>query len=496
MISFAKKFLSIALALILLVGVFPAAAFAAGTEKITVSVIEADAIDLGLDAWDAGDHTASATIPVDKGSLLTEADVAKVLDVPYVYLRFPGRRTLTVSDTPIEQPCYVIAAPVENHEHVYGEWVIDQEATTEADGSKHRDCTLCDHVETVKIDKLAAAPEKVMINVPIYKGALAEVNKTKLVYVGEEGMPVDMVELNKFIDDPALEPAQNMVFDHWEFGNKERPGRDRVPVNEGRCLIAKYRMVDGTQPEEKPEEKPEQKPEQKPTGSIQDVTFDFVKPQFKDIKIRIAEGERIATLMAGDKLPMKSTDKQIMTGWTYEGANGAVIDNETVYNLAKHGTKFTAVWADAAIVTVKYYVNNKFDKPAYERNLPFVAVGQDYDISPEYLLKQYKNGYHNAKRLDGPYYLDGFMRYKENYEKGQRPNGTVEVITGVGGPEDGTETVLYCMVFDSGYNPNSKPDTTNPKTGDTSMIYATTAVMLISAGALAVFFMDRKRRNG
>lgn len=41
-------------------------------------------------------------------------------------------------------------------EHTWGDWVIDQAATTEAAGSKHRTCTVCSYTETAKIPKLDA----------------------------------------------------------------------------------------------------------------------------------------------------------------------------------------------------------------------------------------------------------------------------------------------------------------------------------------------------
>ena len=38
--------------------------------------------------------------------------------------------------------------------HEYGEWTIDQAATTEAEGSKHRTCSICGHVETETIQAI------------------------------------------------------------------------------------------------------------------------------------------------------------------------------------------------------------------------------------------------------------------------------------------------------------------------------------------------------
>ena len=38
--------------------------------------------------------------------------------------------------------------------HTWGDWVIDQDATTEAAGSKHRTCRVCDYTETAEIPKL------------------------------------------------------------------------------------------------------------------------------------------------------------------------------------------------------------------------------------------------------------------------------------------------------------------------------------------------------
>lgn len=49
--------------------------------------------------------------------------------------------------------------PAENafpipHAHEYGVWIVDKKASSEADGSKHRDCTLCEASDTAVISKI------------------------------------------------------------------------------------------------------------------------------------------------------------------------------------------------------------------------------------------------------------------------------------------------------------------------------------------------------
>jgi hypothetical protein len=50
--------------------------------------------------------------------------------------------------------CYKCGLDRTQHVHDFDDWVIDQDATTEAAGSKHRTCRVCGYTETAEIPKL------------------------------------------------------------------------------------------------------------------------------------------------------------------------------------------------------------------------------------------------------------------------------------------------------------------------------------------------------
>ncbi|MDD2980825.1 MAG: X2-like carbohydrate binding domain-containing protein, partial [Hespellia sp.] len=47
--------------------------------------------------------------------------------------------------------------------HAYGEWVVDTPATETAKGSQHRNCTVCNHIDTEEIPATGVTPEKLVI---------------------------------------------------------------------------------------------------------------------------------------------------------------------------------------------------------------------------------------------------------------------------------------------------------------------------------------------
>ena len=57
--------------------------------------------------------------------------------------------------------------PPEECEHVYSEWVIDAEPTTEQTGSKHRDCELCGDRQTEEIPKLTKPVDPPPVDPPV-----------------------------------------------------------------------------------------------------------------------------------------------------------------------------------------------------------------------------------------------------------------------------------------------------------------------------------------
>ncbi|MBQ6830052.1 MAG: hypothetical protein IJO59_02880, partial [Clostridia bacterium] len=59
-----------------------------------------------------------------------------------------------VYDNACDADCNECGATREVGDHTYGDWVVDTEPTTEAEGSKHQSCTICGHTVTESIPKL------------------------------------------------------------------------------------------------------------------------------------------------------------------------------------------------------------------------------------------------------------------------------------------------------------------------------------------------------
>ena len=196
-------------------------------------------------------------------------------------------------------------------------------------------------------------------------------------------------------------------------------------------------------------------------------------------------GERIGKFFPNGKLPVLSRNRYILDGFYLEGTDEKWTE-ETIYNVEGDVT-LVARWVEEARVKVMIYRNGKTSSAYDEVQVPGYKVGDTIYTKDIKIEDYYKNGGKPFK-FDGWYDRQGWVLYKAG--EFHSPAETVKTV-GL----DGT-TLLFCMITDSSAPSNSNPDRTNPKTGDESMIFATTAVMLVSAGALAIYFMDRKRRNG
>ena len=185
------------------------------------------------------------------------------------------------------------------------------------------------------------------------------------------------------------------------------------------------------------------------------------------------------------KLPVPSRQGYVFRGWYLEGTNQKW-DEETIFDLNRDIT-LEARWDERAEVRLEIYRNGNTKNPIDVVKLYSFAVGEYIDASELDINNYYKNN-NKPFKFSGWYDRDNWVEFKAG-EK-------AEPISGIYASDVGAVTILRCMITDTSVSSNAKPDLSNPKTGDESMIIATTAVMLVSAGALAVFFMDRKRRNG
>lgn len=84
----------------------------------------------------------------------------------------------------------------ETHQHVSSDWIIDKEATTESEGSKHKECTVCKEVlETVKIAKLES---KATVTPTVTKEEAKTETTTKAVKTGDSTNIIEVVCLLVF----------------------------------------------------------------------------------------------------------------------------------------------------------------------------------------------------------------------------------------------------------------------------------------------------------
>ena len=208
---------------------------------------------------------------------------------------------------------------------------------------------------------------------------------------------------------------------------------------------------------------------------------------------QIQQNQRFGIPFVTDKnpngaLPIPSRDRYVFRGWYVVDEDGYMtnkkVTSETIFDEGRHVT-LRAKWEREAEVYLHIFVNNAKDPLLVQ----VFGYAEDETIYTKDLpIKTYYNNGGKSFEFQGWYDRDGWtlFRAKEN----PKP------ITAIQTSSVGGQTILWGHVTDKNAGSNSKPDNTNPKTGDESMIIATTAVMLVSAGALAVFFMDRKRRNG
>lgn len=547
MISFAKKFMSIALAAVLLVGVLPTAAFAAEAEapEVVEETTKLTVNFYGETIEDNAGKTPIATVEVEAGQ---PVDVSQVTTpsleghhfVNWVYMKDHSHvynGDAIVKNTNLV-PVFEKDAPhthdfklVDSKDatcteagykklececgekqeetvaalgHDFGDWVVTKQPTTDAKGEETRTCKRCNGTEVRELDKLAPA-----VTYTVTFKTNCDVADPASITVTENGTYNNL---------PAL-TRTGYTFQGWYYGDTKVDNTSKIAANANHTLEARWAIneytvtflkADGsvlTTRTVKHGQKMDNVPNVSEAGTkagqhaskwdtdtAQVITGNMtIKPLFSNNTYTITLDPGVSGLETKTKnvvygerigdLPVPSRNRYVFKGWYLDNTEFTA---NTTYNM-DHDITLKAKWVEEARVKLMIYRNGKTSSAYDEIQLYGYGVGDVIKMKDVKIENYYKNG-NKSFKFSGWYDREGWTLFKA----GDNPK-PIEQIKTVG--LDGT-TVLFGMVTDSNASSNSNPDKSNPKTGDESMIFATTAVMLISAGALAVFFMDRKRRNG
>ena len=529
MISLTKKILSIALAAVLLLGVFPAAAFAA-EDNVTLNVYKR------IDTLNSdGKYEAGTLVPLDPPTYVTTKDAAmdmNALNTTYAadigdtsngslqgwWLSVdngkPGEGTVVTQDQDLILWFHADAPAA--CKHVNTEKRVIKDATyTEAGvmGTFCKDCgaklkeepiaklTRATYTVTVKSGASGVSvPNSTMIveENGTYKG-LVDLSKTGYTFLGYKRLADNTMVSNgdKVLNqNHTLEGqwAQNSYAVRFFDSDGAQIGITETVYHGSKILNVPSYTSAGS--------KGGKTPKGWSVDTTAPVTRDLdiypeyanalytitLKPGYDGGATRyqnVRYGERIGKFFPNGELPKLTRNRYILDGFYLEGTDEKWTA-ETIYNVEGDVT-LVARWVEEARVKVMIYRNGKTSSAYDEIQVPGYKVGDTIYTKDIDIKDYYKNGGKPFK-FDGWYDRQGWVYFKAG--EFHTPAETVKTV-GL----DGT-TLLFCMITDNSAPSNSNPDRTNPKTGDESMIFATTAVMLVSAGALAIFFMDRKRRNG
>lgn len=545
MISFAKKFMSVALAAVLLIGVLPAAAFAAEVEE-PAAVAEAAKFTVnfyGETIDDNAGKTPISTVEVEAGksvdvSLVAEPTLEGHHFVNWVYMR--DHSHVYNGDAIVDNTNLVPVFEKDAHTHDFqlvdskdatcteagykkfectcgekkeetiaalghdfGEWVVTKKPTTDAKGEETRTCKRCNGTEVRELDKLTPA-----VTYTVSFKTNCDVADPASITVTENGTYNNL---------PALTRA-GYTFQGWYYGETKVDNTSKIATNGDHTLEARWNIneytvtflkADGTVLTTKTV-KHGQKMDNVPnvseagtqagkhaskwdTDTNQVVTGNMtIKPLFSNNTYTITLDPGVNGLETKSKnvvygerigdLPVPSRNRYVFKGWYLDNTEFTA---NTTYNM-DHDITLKAKWVEEARVKLFIYRNGNTKDPYDTVQLYGYGVGDVIKLSDVKIENYYKNG-NKSFKFAGWFDREGWTLFKA----GDNPK-PIEQIKTVG--LDGT-TNIFCMITDKNAPSNSNPDKSNPKTGDESMIFATTAVMMISAGALAVVLMDRKRRN-
>ena len=202
-------------------------------------------------------------------------------------------------------------------------------------------------------------------------------------------------------------------------------------------------------------------------------------------------------------LPTPTKSGYIFLGW--KDGNGNTYTKDTIYTVADNTTLY-AQWSAEASVLLKIYLNG--DTSAADRIVDMTGYVKNQSITKDDVASVVKK-YYTAKsgsslKMMGLYNDSTWPAYKAD----STYSGANTVVV-----ETTEKTVyVYVMVNNAQYNNSGstgstsdttsststtetkESDPTNPKTGDSSMIYVSMSVMLIAAAALVVVEQLRKRK--
>lgn len=466
MISLTKKLLSVALAVVLLLGAFPATVFAAGPGEFDVNFYASKA-DF------EGGKAPLVTVPVKAN---TPVDLTKA----------PAKSTLpaVAGMTPtgnwiycVHGTVYANGTDIVDTTNLYPEYVKTPEKT-KYQVSYNTNCELANPAAQMVEDGTAIA--------------LPKLNREG--YTLTEWAPTGLKGGESYTVTGNIELTAQWVRNQYsvEFLDKDGKVIHSESVRHGEKIVSvpalsKAGVKDGMQAVDWDGDTSVAvtgKLTFKPVYKANDykITFDPNSPKLVSQTKGVTYGEKIGPM------PVYELTDYVFDGWYLDGVKYTA---NSIYNF-DHNITLTAKWVPAAVLEIHIYRNGK-TASAYGEPVVFnVPVGATVDLS-EIDISDYYTASKSFK-FEGYFDKEGWRAYKAN--ENAKPIQQVKTID----PADGI-VELYCMVTDKDVSPepSTKPttkpaDPSNPQTGDNSMIIATSAAMLVSAGALMLIMIDRKRR--
>lgn len=147
--------------------------------------------DSELDTFTTGHLGHDYTVQIKKEAYLkSKAKDCTEHDVYWYICSRCGKASTTISYADLDSKV----------EHVSSDWIVDKEATTESEGSKHKECTVCK--EVLETEKIAKLNNKETVAPTAKKEAKAEikteVTSTKAVKTGDSTNIIEVVCLLVF----------------------------------------------------------------------------------------------------------------------------------------------------------------------------------------------------------------------------------------------------------------------------------------------------------
>ena len=183
-------------------------------------------------------------------------------------------------------------------------------------------------------------------------------------------------------------------------------------------------------------------------------------------------------------LPKAKCDGWVFKGWyTEEDGQGTKYENNRTYTVAGD-TILYAYWEKQVTVIVRTYVNSNTSTPV---KLAMDGYSEGDAITYDQVEERVKQNYKGFD-MDGLFDKNSWQQYKDSNstKKG------AQALTVTAG-NDGTYSV-YVRLHNASTN-NSTPDRSNPKTGDSAMIYTAAAVLVLAGcGLAAAAYVTRKKK--